>query len=137
MKIVSACLAGINCAYDGQNRSCEKVIEMVRNHEAIPVCPEQLGGLPTPRVPAEIQQGKVINQNGEDVTEHFVRGAKEAVSIAKLANCQKAILKTHSPSCGFGIIYDGTFNHVKVKGNGIFADLLLKEGVDLMTEKEI
>ena len=137
MKIVSACLAGINCAYDGQSRSCEKVIEMVRNHEAIPVCPEQLGGLTTPRIPAEIQKGRVINQTGEDVTEYFNRGAREALRIAKLVNCKEAILKTHSPSCGFGNIYDGTFSHTKIKGNGIFAEMLVKEGIEVMTEKEV
>jgi len=137
MIIVSACLAGVNCAYDGKHRACEKVMELVRKGEAIPVCAEQLGGLPTPRVPAEIQKGKVINQMGMDVTENFVRGAKEAVTITKLANCKKAILKAHSPSCGFGIIYDGTFSHTKVKGNGIFAEMLIQEEIEVMTEQDL
>ncbi len=137
MIIVSACLAGINCAYDGKHRSCKKVIEMVEKGAAIPVCAEQLGGLPTPRVPAEIQNGKVINQKGEDVTEYFHRGAREALNIAKLARCKKAILKTHSPSCGAGIIYDGTFTHTKIRGNGVFAEMLIREGIEVVTEKEL
>ncbi|MBN2281594.1 MAG: DUF523 domain-containing protein [Candidatus Marinimicrobia bacterium] len=137
MKLVSACLAGIDCAYDGKARSCEKVIELVKKGEALPVCPEQLGGLPTPRIPAEIQKGKVINQAGQDVSANYHKGAEEALKIAKMANCREAILKSNSPSCGKGIIYDGTFNHVKVQGNGVFTAMLLKEGLQVKTEKEI
>ena len=137
MKIVSACLAGIDCTYDGKNRSCDKVVEMVKAKKAIPVCPEQLGGLPTPRIPAEIQKGNVINQKGIDVTVNFQKGAEEALKIAKMVNCTTAILKSHSPSCGKGIIYDGTFNHIKIKGNGIFAEMLMNEGINVKTEKEI
>jgi uncharacterized protein YbbK (DUF523 family) len=137
MKIVSACLAGVNCAYDGKHRACEKVIQMVKKGEALPLCPEQLGGLPTPRIPAEIQQGRVINMQGEDITEIFHRGAVEALNIALLTGCRQAILKTNSPSCGKGTIYDGTFNHVKIKGNGIFAELLLKHGISIKTDEEL
>ncbi len=137
MKIVSACLAGINCAWDGKNRTSKKVTKMVEKGEAIPVCPEQLGGLSTPRIPAEIQKNKVIDQKGNDVTENFRKGALEALHLAKMVNCQQAILKKHSPSCGKSVIYDGTFNNVKIKGNGVFAEMLLKHGIDVITEEEI
>jgi len=137
MKIVSACLAGIDCAYDGKSRRCEKVVEIVKSGKAIPVCPEQLGGLPTPRIPAEIQNGKVNNKESEDVTENFQKGAEEALKIIQMINCKEAILKSNSPSCGKGTIYDGTFNHVKVPGNGIFADMCLKNGINVKTENEI
>lgn len=137
MKIVSACLAGINCAYDGKHRECQQVVKLVKKGEAIPVCPEQLGGLPTPRIPAEICNGHVINQKGEDVTANYQKGAQEALQIAKTARCKEAIVKSHSPSCGKGVIYDGSFNHIKIHGNGIFAEMLLEEGFAVKTEKEI
>ncbi len=137
MIIVSACLAGINCKYDGQNNSNQKVIKLVKEGNAIPVCPEQLGGLPTPRIPAEIIGNKVINKNGEDVTEYFLKGALESLKIAKLINCQKAIFKSNSPSCGFGKIYDGTFTGKLIDGNGICAQIFEKHNIQIITENEI
>lgn len=137
MKIVSACLAGLKCAYDGQDRAHSKVIELVKKGEAIPVCPEQLGGLPTPRIPSERSNNKVINREGIDVTENFEKGAQEALKLTRMARCESAIVKSRSPSCGHGKIYDGTFSGKLIQGNGIFADLLLEEGIEIITEEEL
>ncbi|KQC06063.1 MAG: hypothetical protein APR54_07780 [Candidatus Cloacimonas sp. SDB] len=136
MLIVSACLAGINCRYDGLNNYNPRIAELVRNGEALPVCPEQLGGLSTPRLAAEIQNGKVINTAGKDVSEYFTRGAFETLKIAKLINCRTAILKQRSPSCGYGEIYDGTHSGKTLIGNGITALLLLDNGINLKTEDD-
>lgn len=137
MKIVSACLAGINCMWDGKNHACQKVVDMVKNGQAIPVCPEQLGGLPTPRIPAEQKGKKVFRKDGNDVTQEFRRGAEEAFKITKMVNCKEAILKARSPSCGSGLVYDGTFTHKFKKGNGVFATLLKENGIKVLTEEEI
>jgi len=137
MIIVSACLAGINCRWDGQARPSLKVIKLVKQGKAIPVCPEQLGGLTTPRTPAEQKGNKVFTKDGKDVTSQFKRGANEALKIAKLANCQGAILKAKSPSCGCGKIYDGSFCGKLIKGDGVFAKLLKKNKIKVFTEEEI
>ncbi|MFH1364828.1 MAG: DUF523 domain-containing protein, partial [Candidatus Aenigmatarchaeota archaeon] len=110
MKLVSACLAGINCKYNGSSKPKEKIIEMVKNGEAIPVCPEQLGGLTTPRETAEQKNERVFTKDGKDVTTEFVKGANEGLKIAILAGCKEAILKARSPSCGSGKVYDGSFS---------------------------
>ncbi len=136
MILVSACLAGIKCRYDGKDNANEKIIELVKQCLAIPVCPEQLGGLPTPRPPAEQIGSKVISNNGKDVTENFRIGAEETLRIAKLVNCKKAILKQRSPSCGFGFIYDGTHSGKVIKGNGFTAEFLLKNGIKILTEED-
>ncbi|MFC1887310.1 DUF523 domain-containing protein [Candidatus Cloacimonadota bacterium] len=137
MILVSACLAGVKCRYDGLDSICEKVIELVSSGEAIPICPEQLGGLSTPRDPAEIVGDKVINVNGSDITENFIRGAKETLKIARMMKCKKAILKQRSPSCGCGQIYDGSHTGKLITGNGITAQLLLDNGIIIKTEDEI
>ena len=116
MIIVSACLTGINCRYDGKNNLNEKIIKLVQNGDAIPICPEQLGGLTTPRTPAEISGNKVITRSGNDVTIQFQKGAIETLKIAKLLNCKTAIFKENSPSCGSKNIYDGTFSDNLIKG---------------------
>ena len=135
MIIVSACLAGINCRYDGKNNFNKKIAKLVQNGSAIPICPEQLGGLPTPRIPAEILGNKVITKHGNDVTQQFEKGAKETLKIAQLINCKTAILKENSPSCGSKNIYDGTFsNHLK-NGDGIATRLLRQNGIIIYTEK--
>ena len=104
---------------------------------AVPVCPEVLGGLPTPREPSELQpDGRVVNCLGEDVTEQFRKGAEEALQICRENGCTSAILKSKSPSCGCGVIHNGKFDGGLIEGNGIFADLLLKEGIPVMTERE-
>ena len=141
MILISACLAGVNCKYNGENNYNEKIVELVKKGEAILVCPEQLGGLCTPRVPAEIKvvDGKryVINKEGIDVTKEFENGAKEVLKLAKQFNITKAILKSKSPSCGCGTIYDGTFNGVKIDGNGITTQLLIDNGIEVITENDI
>ena len=137
MKIVSACLAGIKCKWDGKAKPCQKVIQLVGQGKAIPVCPEQLGGLTTPRFPAEQRGNKVFTKGEKDVTIQFKRGAKEALKIAKLANCNEAILKSKSPSCGSGKIYDGTFSGKLIDGDGVFAKILKNNNIKVFTEEEI
>ena len=137
MIVVSACLVGVNCRFDGGNNANQKVIEMVNKGIAIPVCPEQLGGLTTPRIPAEIIGNKVINKNDEDITDYFKKGARETLQIAKLANCRKAILKQCSPSCGCGKIYDGTHTGKIIAGKGITAKLLEDNGIQIITEEDL
>ena len=137
MKIVSACLAGIDCRYDGTSNLSGKVAELVRNGEAIPVCPEQLGGLTTPRPPCEIKDGRVITKDGFDVTSSFTKGAEEGLKIAILAGCDYAILKARSPSCGCGMIYDGSFSKKLVPGNGIFTSILIDNSIKVLTEEDL
>jgi len=135
MIIVSACLAGINCRYDGKNNFNEKIVRLVQNGDAIPICPEQLGGLTTPRIPAEILGNKIITKRGKDVTIQFQKCAIETLRIAKLLNCKTAILKENSPSCGSQNIYDGTFSSNLKKGDGITTKLLRQSGIIVYNEK--
>jgi uncharacterized protein YbbK (DUF523 family) len=135
--IVSACLADVACRYNGAGKPNEKVIGLVSEGKAIPICPEQLGGLPTPRALAEIIGKRVIRQDGVDVTEAFNRGAQEALKIARLVGAKRAILKARSPSCGCGKIYDGSFSGRLVDGNGVFTELCKKDGIEVKTEEEI
>ena len=137
MKIVSACLAGVNCRFDGKSRPNEKIMQLVKKGKAIPVCPEQLAGMPTPRENSEIRSGKVFSVSGKDETAQIKRGAEETLKIARLAGATEAILKARSPSCGKGKIYDGSFSGKLVKGNGITTELLLKNGIKVLTEEEI
>ncbi len=137
MKIVSACLAGVKCRWNGEARPCQKVIELVEQNEAVPVCPELLGGLTIPRIPAEQRNGRVFTKDGKDVTQQFERWAEEALKIAKLINCNEAIVKSKSPSCGCGKIYDGTFSGKLVYGDGVFTKLLKKNNIKVFTEDEI
>ena len=136
MILVSACLCGINCKYNGKNNYNEKIFNLVKEGKAIPICPEQLGGLSTPRIPSEIKNSKVINKEGIDVTNNFFKGANEVLEIAKKLNIKKAILKSRSPSCGKGKIYSGDFDGKLVDGNGVLTELLLKNGIEVITEEE-
>ena len=136
MIIMSACLCGVNCKYSGGNNLNEKCLELFKKGEAILVCPEHLGGLMTPRIPAEIREDKVITKEGEDVTAQFLKGAEETLRIAKMVNAKKAILKEGSPSCGCNYIYDGNFNGTKIKGKGITASLLEKNGIKVISDCE-
>ena len=136
MKIVSACLAGVNCKYNGKNNYCQKVVDLVKEGKAIPVCPEQLGGLTTPREPAEGGGNKIVNNKGEDVTKQFTRGAEEGLKIAKMVGCKEAVLKAKSPSCGCGKIYDGTFTDTLINGDGVFAKILKQHGIRVKTEEK-
>jgi len=134
--LVSACLLGVNCKYNGENNYNEKVMEYLRDKEIIPICPEIMGGLPTPRIPSEIVGDKVYNKNGEDLTENFQRGAKETLELAKKLGVKKALLKSKSPSCGYKKIYDGTFSDILIDGNGVTAKLLSEKGFEIITEKD-
>ncbi|MBP3654660.1 MAG: DUF523 domain-containing protein [Oscillospiraceae bacterium] len=135
--LVSACLFGENCKYDGGNNQDLKIINtlLAEGIDPVVICPEVAGGLPIPRTPAELQGDKVINQDGEDVTEQFMAGARAAVELAKKHGCKAAVLKANSPSCGCGKIYDGTFSGKLVDGYGVTARLLRKSGVVVYTEE--
>ena len=137
MIIVSACLAGVNCRYNGRSKPNDKVIEMVMHGEAIPLCPEQLGGLTTPRRPCERIADKVKQNDGTDVTENLKKGAEETLRIAQLIGAKEAIFKTNSAACGSGKIYDGTFSSVLIDGDGVVAELLKKNGIRVITQEEL
>lgn len=138
--LVSACLIGINCRYDGKHNLIpdDKLRELKVYFDLIPVCPEQLGGLSTPRLPAEIQaDGKVLRNDDADVSDNFSRGADAAMSIAEEVGGDLALLKAHSPSCGHSLIYDGRFNGTLIEGQGVTAKLFEKNGIKVYNEKEI
>lgn len=135
--LVSACLLGYECRYDGKSNKNDDVIALGEEYELISICPECFGGLPTPREPAEIKDGRVVNILGEDVTEQFKSGAEQALYIAKECNAPCALLKENSPSCGCGRIYDGSFTKTKIDGNGVTAQLLVDNEIQVFTEAEI
>ncbi len=148
MIIVSACLCGINCKYDGGNNLNDTVLKLLKEGKAIPVCPEQLGGQQTPRAPHEIVNGNgldVLNgkakilgpNNDDDSTAEFLKGAYETLKIAEAVGANSAILKARSPSCGVSQIYDGTFSGTKRSGNGVTAQLLLSKGIKVITEENL
>ena len=142
MYIVSACLLGQNCKYNGGNNRNEDVVEFCRTHKYVTVCPESAGRLPSPRPPAEKVGSKIMDKNGNDLTEAFIRGAeislKSCMEMARLSGeeIEGAILKANSPSCGVGHIYDGTFSGTLTEGNGVFAGMLRRLGIEIITEKE-
>jgi len=137
MLIVSKCLAGFPCRYDGKDNLVPELRALVEAGEAVAVCPEVLGGLPTPRAPSEIQpDGRVRNRQGEDVTAQFVAGAERAMAVCRERGCTGAVLKARSPSCGKDVVYDGSFTGTLVPGSGIFAQMLLDAGIPVMTEEE-
>ena len=131
MMIVSACLAGFPCRYDGKARPCAQVVELVRAGKAIPVCPEQLGGLPTPRTSCEIREDRVVDEEGRDRTEAFQRGARAVLKIAQTYGATEALLQSRSPSCGSGRIYDGSFTKTLTAGDGVTARLLKENGIQV------
>jgi uncharacterized protein YbbK (DUF523 family) len=141
MKIVSACLVGINSRYDGKNELRDELIDILKSGELLPLCPEQLGGLPTPRPPSTIINGdgydvldgktRVINQRNEDVTENFTRGAKKVLKIAKVLNVKEAILESRSPSCGCERICDKNSDET-LRGDGVLTALLKRNGVSVV-----
>lgn len=137
--VISACLLGLPCRYDGAEKADEKVLELLNRDDIllIPLCPEQLGGMATPREPAEQKNGGVLNKKGEDVTEYFKKGANQVLKIAKMYGCTKAILKERSPSCGCGKIYDGNFTRTLIQGDGITTELLKKNGIEVVGESKI
>ena len=131
--LISACLVGENCKYNGGNNALppETLAALRSRFELVPVCPEQLGGLPTPRVPSERRGARVVNREGADVTEAFRRGAEQALRIAEQAGCRRALLKSNSPSCGSGSIYDGSFSGRLTAGDGVAAALLKHSGIEV------
>lgn len=143
--LCSACLLGINCRYDAIPKTNEHILELSRKVILIPVCPEQLGGLTTPRTQAETTrdgskilegEGKVITFNNKDVTDNFLKGAYEVLRIAKMYNVKRAVLRQRSPSCGCGMIYDGTYSGRMILGDGVTAALLKKHKIDVKTEED-
>ena len=147
MKLCSACLVGIKCAYDGNDRFDDKAKDMFDKGLVVPVCPEQLGGLPTPRDKREIKGGKgarvldgkakVIERSGEDATKQALKGAEETLKIARQLGIKEFIGKARSPSCGCGRIYDGTFSGTLVKGDGVTVALLKKSGIKTINEDDL
>ena len=135
--IVSACLAGDNCKYNGGNNLNQKMMDFLKTHEMIKVCPEVLGGLPTPRPSAEIVDGKVMNTEGKNITKEFTLGAKRAFEIAQKEKPDLIILQSRSPSCGIKQIYDGSFSGRKIEGQGIFAALCVKAGYKVLDIEDI
>jgi len=145
MILVSACLLGIGCRYDGASKENKALMKLAQEGLLIPVCPEQLGGCPTPRNRSEIKDGTgadvlagkcfVKSITGEDLTDLFINGARETLKVARTCGANKAILKARSPSCGFGKIYDGTFSGKLRDGNGVTAELLHQNGIEVVTEE--
>lgn len=142
MYLISACLAGVNCKYNGGNSECRWVKKFMEGKDYMLFCPEEAGGLPTPRPPAEIINDRVVNKNGEDVTEYFIRGAEKTIEEAERRAAELgqkiklAILKANSPSCGYGKVYDGTFSGVIIDGDGMFVKLLKERGIPVITEHQ-
>ena len=139
MKIlVSACLLGEPCRYDGKSKPSEAIRALAEQHTLIPICPEVMGGLRTPRSPSEIQpDGRVVNREGADVSENYLRGAEIALKMAREHGCTLAILKEKSPSCGNREVYDGSFSGKLIPGQGICARLLEANGIRVLGESEI
>lgn len=135
--LISACLLGCCCRYDGASKPHPLAEILAQRHTLVPVCPEQLGGLPTPRPPAERQGDRVVTQEGQDVTEQYRRGAEEALRLCRLMRCEAAVLKERSPSCGCGTIYDGTFSKTLCSGDGVAADLLASAGIAVYGESQL
>jgi uncharacterized protein YbbK (DUF523 family) len=138
--LVSACLLGLNCKYSGGNNRDERVVRLLEKENLVPVCPEQLGGLETPRIPCEIvREGdakRVVNREGVDLTGIFIRGAEETLKIAKLLKEDSILLQPRSPSCGCRQVYDGTFSGKLIEGEGIAAEFLRKNGIEVYDTEE-
>jgi uncharacterized protein YbbK (DUF523 family) len=136
--LVSACLLGIDCKFNGGNNKIEDIGDLLKEEVVIPICPEQLGGLSTPRNPSEIiiKDGNkyVLDNKGNDLTANFIKGAEETLKIAKLYNIEEAVLKSNSPSCGLGLIYDGSFSGELTEGEGVTASYLIKNKVKVYNE---
>lgn len=135
--IVSACLAGIPCRYDGRANTCAPVVELARRGLALPVCPEGLAELPMPRLPCEIVGERVLRKDGADLTEVFALGAQRALETALWHDCRRAVVKSRSPSCGAGRIYDGSFSKRLCEGDGLWVRLLRRHGIAVVTEEDL
>ncbi len=145
--LISACLLGLDCRYNGEGKLHEECLKLKEKHALVPVCPEQLGGLPTPRAASEIIDGdgasvlkglsRVMDGEGVDETAGFIKGAHETLKLYKALDCELAVLKARSPSCGCGKIYDGTFSKGLKDGNGVTVELLQANGIKVLTEEDI
>ncbi|MCR5005367.1 MAG: DUF523 domain-containing protein [Clostridiales bacterium] len=135
--LISACLIGTNCKYNGGNNRNEKVMQFLEGHEVIPICPEVMGGLPTPRVPAEIVGSTVINREGRSVDREYRCGAQQALEIAVREQPDLIILQSRSPSCGVKQRYDGTFSGTLIPGQGVTAELLVQHGFHVMDVEDL
>ena len=135
--LMSACLMGVNCRYGGGGRAIPELAELMDRCELIPVCPEQLGGLPTPRTPSERVGERILARDGRDVTEAFQRGAAETCALAERFGARLALLKERSPSCGCGMIYDGSFTGGLTAGDGATAEALKARGVEIFGESRV
>lgn len=135
--LVSACLLGISCRYDGKSKPHPAVLALQGQHQLIPVCGEIFGGLPTPRTPAERVGDRVLTEDGRDVTQEYHRGAEEVLALARRLDCKVALLKERSPSCGTGEIYDGSFTHTLTAGDGVTAELLRANGIAVFGESRL
>ena len=135
--LISACLLGVNCRYNGNGILIEGAESLKQNYHLIPVCPEIFGGMSTPREPAEQRNGKVFSKSGEDVTVYFEIGAQEVLKLAKFYDCKYAILKERSPSCGHGKVYDSSFSGTIIEGNGVLAEMLEKNGIQVFGESQL
>ncbi len=133
--LMSTCLLGVRCRYDGGHQERDEMVDLFRNENVIPVCGEQWGGLTTPREPSEEVDGKIMSISGKDVTEQFNRGAEDILKLAKAAGATKAYLKTDSPMCGCGRIYDGTFSGKMKDGDGVLTKLLKKNNIEIVPVK--
>lgn len=132
---VSACLCGFPCRYDGKSKPDEKIKALYESGKALPVCPEKLGGLTTPRTPCEIIGGKIISSDGEDRTKEYLLGSRKVLELCQKHGIKKAILKQNSPSCGSSHVYDGTFSGTLIPGEGCTTALLRKNGIEVIGEK--
>lgn len=135
--LISACLLGCKCRYDGASKAHPGALRLAEATALIPICPEQLGGLPTPRPPAERRGDAVVTKSGVDVTAQYCRGAEEAVRLARMFGCEAAVLKERSPSCGCKEVYDGTFTKTLIPGEGVAARALRSAGLAVYGESEI
>lgn len=135
--LVSACLLGVHCRYCKESTAHKAVVNLMDMVNLIPICPEQLGGLKTPREPAERKENQVFDKKGNDVTREFKQGAIETLKLAKMYGCKTAILKERSPSCGSSFIYDGSFQGRVIPGKGMTAELLEENGITVISEEHL
>ena len=133
--VVSACLVGKPCRYDGLSKAREPIVQLARESRCVFVCPEVMGGLPIPRCPCEIRGNAVISSEGRDCNREYELGARLSLEAAEREGCRIAVLKARSPSCGAGRVYDGSFTHTLRDGDGVFAALLRSRGFTIFTEE--
>ena len=134
--LVSACLLGVKCRYNGVEKANEAVVRLAEKHTLVPFCPEIYGGLSTPRAPAEIKDGRVMTEDERDVTLEYRKGAEEALRVARILGCECALLQDRSPSCGIGVIHNGMFDGGLIPGDGVTAALLRDAGMMLIPASE-